>query len=610
VSLPWFQLEFNFTYELFLVQFWVSWVLAIIVVIAFCGNLSEIALHNYHATSETAPKLLHYFFRFLAWPCSTIFFIPIVRTLLVPFDCTSENGGYTWDQASHSGYVSPGESAECYEGELYTLACAAGSVLPLFVVIVLRLAPVSGDLDQLEHLSQRSQENRCAVAVKFVPRVLRKRLFGSWRNDELVNLGIFTRDTSNAWKFQVVTYAAKALLCVFFVVWTTRIVVLATAYFLIAFGLMLSSYFTPQYQSRELNTLMFNLRVVVTFTCAIGLAVALVDDPDEHTPTVIWFLGAAALVGYICWKLHKEPICLRKQATEDEEEEEEAPEEVAPAAAKEDVPAAKEVVHAASEAAKDVAAAADVNVTAAKEAAKEAALIPPAADEDAPAAKDVAPAAQEAAPAVKEAAPAAQEAAPAAQEAAPAAKEAAPAVNEAAPAPKEAAPAVNEAAPAPKEAAPAAQEAAPAAKEAAPAVKEAAPAAKEAATKDAHAAREDAPTANEAAKKVASAETSEHQTKQEGGSRPQSATIEAAAEAPTAAEDAVQKQVELEQVALEIKQDVKQRYFKMLDLKVEPGSKASLWNTWRDPQFRKSTFNKSAAFKTEHLQDMLVSLVN
>ena len=53
------------------------------------------------------------------WPSVTIGFIPIVRVLMIPFDCTKDStlDGYTWDQSRDSGFTSgDGSTRMCYEG--------------------------------------------------------------------------------------------------------------------------------------------------------------------------------------------------------------------------------------------------------------------------------------------------------------------------------------------------------------------------------------------------------------------------------------------------------------------------------------------------------------
>ena len=120
----------------------------------------------YSASGKSCHKYLSYLIRFSIWPCVTIGFIPIIRVLLMPFDCAKDGSTYTWDQSEDSSFVQgDGTHRECYKGELGTMATWSGFVLPIFLLVILRLAPTHGDLARLQHVES-------SLCYGWIPNVL------------------------------------------------------------------------------------------------------------------------------------------------------------------------------------------------------------------------------------------------------------------------------------------------------------------------------------------------------------------------------------------------------------------------------------------------------
>ena len=98
----------------------------------------------------------------------------------MPFDCTKDGTTYTsldgtnrtiefsWDQSEDSSFVSgDGITRECYKGELGQMAIWSGFILPIFLLVILRLAPTHGDLARLQHV----ESSLCYGWIPDVPSV-------------------------------------------------------------------------------------------------------------------------------------------------------------------------------------------------------------------------------------------------------------------------------------------------------------------------------------------------------------------------------------------------------------------------------------------------------
>ena len=187
------------------------------------------------------------------------------------------------------------------------MALASGMVGPLFMIVVLRLASVSGDLALLPKIDDvRSEDSfwwrtaSCLFGLN-IPKVILKRFFNSWQQDNLVDLGVFNRTPEYSWMFDTSNYLAKISLAVLFICITDRTVWLALAYFVIALLLTFAVYWVPPYQNEALNVTLRTLRAVVTFTCAIAIGITVVDDKDDpwaHFLSIAWWVGTGSAVLY------------------------------------------------------------------------------------------------------------------------------------------------------------------------------------------------------------------------------------------------------------------------------------------------------------------------
>lgn len=220
----------------------------------------------------------------------------------------------------------------CYEDLLGRMAVASGIVGPIFVLVVLRLAPVSGDISLLPRIDDVNNADSIwwrVVSVLLglnICTVIKHRFGDSWQQNTLVDLGVFNRTPEYSWLFDATNYSAKIALALLFVLFTTRLVFLSVAYFFVALALTLGVYFVPPYQNQSLNTTLLNLRAVVTFTCGIGIGITIVndsDDPRANYLSIAWWVGVLSAISYyvvIYYTTDK-----RKQVDDKEEQQSKVP---------------------------------------------------------------------------------------------------------------------------------------------------------------------------------------------------------------------------------------------------------------------------------------------
>lgn len=235
----------------------------------------------------------------------TFLAIPLCNQLLRVFDCAATTVQLSSSSSSFSGTTPSDElvwlasvnstlsdarsyTIICYEAEHARIVSVTMLAMVALVLLVLRLAPVGGDVAQLQPIRVESNNLLNKLKVRFLR---------SWAAENSPAMGVFTPNPQSGWQFQLISAIAKMVLPIaekvipesYSMGTSCHVFIVCVVYFI-------GGSLYPPFLDAEMNAFLLAFRAMILWAAFLSLMVAWIDDPRNPTPAIGLYVGWAIII--------------------------------------------------------------------------------------------------------------------------------------------------------------------------------------------------------------------------------------------------------------------------------------------------------------------------